>query len=107
VVTSPFAAEAGSPVAGRAWYIPANSGGVAPARAQRLWLSPAMAAGPAAANDAFGFQLAIGDFNGDSALDIAFGVPGNDAVASDGGAVQVVYQSDFLFVDGFDVDGFD
>jgi hypothetical protein len=61
-----------------------------------------MAAGPAAANDAFGAQLAIGDFNGDSDLDIAFGVPGNDAVAADSGAVQVVYQSDFLFVDGFD-----
>lgn len=102
VVTSPVAAEAGSPLAGRAWYIPARAGGLASERAQRLWLSPAMAAGPAAANDAFGAQLAIGDFNGDSALDIAFGVPGNDAVASDSGAVQVVYQSDFLFVDGFD-----
>jgi hypothetical protein len=102
VVTSPLASEGGLALAGRAWYIPAGSGGLAPARARRLWLSPAMAAGPAAANDAFGAQLAIGDFNGDSDLDIAFGVPGNDAVAADSGAVQVVYQSDFLFVDGFD-----
>lgn len=102
VVASPFATQAGLTVAGRVWVLPARSDGVSLTRAGQLSLSPAYALAPSASLDAFGSQLAIGDFNGDNENDLAIGVPGYDLPASGSGAVQVIYQSEFLFVDGFD-----
>ncbi|MCC6208463.1 MAG: FG-GAP repeat protein [Gammaproteobacteria bacterium] len=44
------------------------------------------------ANDAFGYALATGDFNGDGRADLAIGVPGEDSGGvSDAGAVAVFY----------------
>ena len=48
--------------------------------------------GGAEAGDAFGSALAAGDFNGDNVVDLAIGVPGEDAVAVvNAGAVNVLY----------------
>ena len=67
-----------------------------------LPLPPLNIAGPHV-NDQFGNDLAIADFNGDNRDDLAIGVYGYDDGGDTGaGAVQVVYQSDLLFVDGFD-----
>jgi len=66
-------------------------------------LTPAYLAGPAAEEDLFGAQMVSGDFNGDDAVDLAIGVPGRDVDEADAaGAVQVLYQSGFIFVDSFD-----
>ena len=61
-----------------------------------------MSPAPAAQGDAYGTQLAIGDFNGDGDPDLAVAVPGHDGTAANSGTVQVIYQSTFLFVDGFE-----
>ena len=54
-------------------------------------------------NDQFGNGLAIGDFNDDGRRDLAIGVyPYDDGGDTDSGAVQVLYQTDILFKDGFD-----
>lgn len=102
VIASPLAAEAGLPFAGRAWVIPSSMGALAPARARRFSLVPGYAAAPPAQADGYGTQLAIGDFNGDGDNDLAVAVPGHDGTADNSGTVQVIYQSDFLFVDGFE-----
>lgn len=102
VVAGPLAAQDGFTFAGRVWVIPSSAGNLAPARAQLFSLAPAYALGPAAAQTAFGAQLAIGDFNDDGANDLAVGVPGSDATADGAGAVQVIYQSQFIFIDDFE-----
>lgn len=102
IVASPLAAENGMGAAGRVWIIPSSAGNLAPARARKLTLAPAYALGPAAASDAFGAQVAVGDFNGDTDNDLAVGVPGHDGLAPNAGAVQLIFQSGFFFVDGFD-----
>ncbi len=102
IVASPLATQAGLTVAGRVWVLPGFFAGLALTRAGQLSLSPAYSLAPGASVDAYGSQLAIGDFNGDDENDLAIGVPGYDSPASGSGAVQVVYQSKFLFVDGFD-----
>jgi hypothetical protein len=47
--------------------------------------------GGAEAADQFGTALAAGDFNGDGETDLAIGVPNEDIVANNDGAVQVLY----------------
>jgi hypothetical protein len=53
---------------------------------------PAMPAA-AAAGDAFGRSLTVGDFNGDGDADLAIGAPERDVVVADGGAAVVLYGS--------------
>ncbi len=102
VIASPLAAEGGLNGAGRVWVLPSVAGRVSAADAQRLSLVPAYALYPPAALDAFGMQLAIGDFNGDGDGDLAVSASGSDAIATNAGAVQVIYQSSFIFVDSFE-----
>lgn len=102
VISSPLANEAGLPFAGRAWMIPSSIDGIHPERAVRFSLTPGYAAAPPAQGDGYGLQLAIGDFNGDGDNDLAVGIPGHDGTAANSGTVQVIYQSEFIFVDGFD-----
>ncbi|MEO7433640.1 MAG: FG-GAP repeat protein [Dokdonella sp.] len=102
LVASPFASEGGVSAAGRIWVIPSSGGELAPERAESRRLTPQYAAWPAGTADGLGSQLAVGDFNGDSDNDIAIGIPGSDATATGAGIVQVIYQSSFIFVDGFD-----
>ena len=102
VIASPFANEGGFGFAGRAWVIPSSLSELVPERARRFSLTPGYAAAPPALGDSYGMQLAIGDFNGDGDNDLAVAIPGHDGTAENSGTVQVIYQSDFLFVDGFD-----
>jgi hypothetical protein len=102
LIASPFATEGGVSAAGRIWVIPSRAGELALDRAESRRLTPQYAAWPAGTADGFGSQLAIGDFNGDGDNDIAIGIPGNDSTDPGAGIVQVIYQSDFIFVDGFE-----
>lgn len=61
---------------------------------------PGLSSGPPAAFDNFGRTLAIGDFDGDDWADLAIGVIGRDAGASNSGIVQVLFGA--LFADGFE-----
>jgi hypothetical protein len=59
------------------------------------------ASGPGAVGDRFGSSLAIGDFDGDGAGDLACGVTGRENGAiDDAGVVQVLWGA--LFADGFE-----
>ncbi len=102
VIASPFASEGGVGIAGRVWVIPTAGGDLALDRAVSLRLTPQYGAWPSGTGDAFGAQLAIGDFNGDTDNDLAVGIPNSDATDPNAGAVQVIYQSGFIFVDGFE-----
>jgi hypothetical protein len=102
LIAAPFATVGGLAAAGSVWVVPSSAGELAPDRAVRFAVTPQYAAWPSAGSDGFGSQLAVGDFNGDSDNDIAVGVPGSDVSGSGAGIVQVIYQSGFIFVDGFD-----
>jgi hypothetical protein len=102
LIAAPFATVGGLAAAGSGWVVPSSAGELAPDRAVRFAVTPQYAAWPSAGSDGFGSQLAVGDFNGDSDNDIAVGVPGSDVSGSGAGIVQVIYQSGFIFVDGFD-----
>lgn len=102
IIGAPFASEYGITAAGRVWVLPSVAGHISQNRADSRWLTPQYAAWPAGNGDGFGVQLAVGDFNGDGYNDLAVGIPNSDATDTNAGIVQVIYQSDFLFVDGFD-----
>jgi len=102
IIGAPFASEYGIAAAGRVWVLPSVAGHISQERADSRWLTPQYAAWPAGSADGFGTQLAVGDFNGDGYNDLAVGIPNSDATATNAGIVQVIYQSFFLFVDGFD-----
>jgi hypothetical protein len=102
IIGAPFASEYGITAAGRVWVLPSVGGHVSQDRADSRWLTPQYAAWPAGTADGFGTQLAVGDFNGDGYNDLAVGIPNSDATDTNAGIVQVIYQSVFLFVDGFD-----
>jgi hypothetical protein len=49
--------------------------------------------GQAEAEDAFGYSVAIGNFNGDAFADLAVGVPGEDSGPADAGYVHFIFGS--------------
>lgn len=103
IVGAPLATRNGLTFSGVAWAVSPSSSILIADDAQQITLTPAYLAGPAAEEDLFGAQIVAGDFNGDDHVDLAIGVPGHDTDAANAaGAVQVFYQSDYLFVDGFD-----
>lgn len=104
-IGAPFTDVDGVDAAGAVWLVmprlgassldPATIRPILPKRPLRI-------AGPRA-NEQFGSALAAGDFNDDSRADLAIGAYLYDeADATDAGAVQVLYQSDYLFVEPFD-----
>jgi hypothetical protein len=103
-IGAPLAMVDGVDHAGAVWVIEAVWGGRLDASTAKAFLPRApLRIGPPQANMQFGNALAIGDFNDDSRRDLAIGAYLYDEdVGIDAGAVQVLYQSDFLFVDGFD-----
>ncbi len=102
-IGAPFDDAEGQSQAGSVWVLhPARDGsGISLADAERWTLSAPLAIAPAGVNDQFGSTLATGDFNDDNAVDLAIGTYLNDNQAENAGAVQVIYQSEFIFRDGF------
>lgn len=103
-VGAPLATINGVDNAGAVWiFDPGNNDRLDTVSARPILpLAPLSIAGPHT-NDQFGNELAIGDFNDDGKDDLAIGAYlYDDGANADAGAVQVLYQSDFLFVDGFD-----
>jgi hypothetical protein len=62
-----------------------------------------LSSGPGQASDLFGTAVAPGDFDGDGWTDLALGVPGRNAGATDSGMVQILHGA--LFADGFESAG--
>ena len=104
VIGAPFDDAEGQSQAGSVWVVhPATDGsGLSLAGAERWTLRTPLAAAPAGINDQAGSAIAVGDFNDDNAGDLAIGAYLSDELAVDAGVVQVIYQSGFLFRDGFD-----
>ncbi|MEO8459330.1 MAG: FG-GAP repeat protein [Dokdonella sp.] len=103
IIGAPFATQNGASAGGAIWIVPGATAALDSGSATRLALTPAFAAAPAMAGDAFGTRMAVGDFNGDENPDLAIGIPGHDVDgANNAGAVQVIYQSEFVFVDDFE-----
>jgi hypothetical protein len=104
-IGAPFAVVNGVDNAGAVWVIDSGSdseGLLVSTAYPILPLAPLRIDGPHE-NDQFGNDLAIGDFNGDNRDDLAIGAYlYDDGVDTDSGAVQVLYQTDILFKDGFD-----
>lgn len=95
----------GLPLAGAAWIVHTTSliGTFSTATAERWIASNRLGVGPAQADSAFGTSFAIGDFNDDGLNDLVIGVPNlDDGPDTNAGGIQVIYQSGFLFRDGFD-----
>ena len=93
--------------AGAMWVLHSGNGSaiISTQIVERWTASANLRIGPPAANDKFGASIAIGDFNGDGQNDLVIGAyqhdDGGDANA--GGGV-VLYQSEFIFRDGFEGD---
>ena len=93
--------------AGALWVLHSNSGFAinSTLTTERWTASSELGIGPPAANENFGQGIAIGDFNGDNRSDVAIGAYSHDSggdVNTGGG--QVIYQSQYIFTDGFDGD---
>jgi hypothetical protein len=105
VIAAPFATINGIENAGVVWVVDSGTDqqGLLLGSAHAILPSlPLKIAGPHE-NDQFGNALAIGDFNDDGRDDLAIGAYlYDDGADTDAGAVQVLYQSDILFKDGFD-----
>jgi hypothetical protein len=77
---------------GKVWVTPGSDGGPSTSRATGITQDTGNVPGTAEGNDFFGFELDLGDVNGDGFLDLAIGVPGeNIASATNTGAVTVLY----------------
>jgi hypothetical protein len=68
--------------------------GLSPTGSQTFWQGTGGAAGAAEQLDLFGFALAVGNFGGGGAADLAIGSPLEDVgAAPDAGAVTALYGS--------------
>ncbi|MEO7432910.1 MAG: VCBS repeat-containing protein [Dokdonella sp.] len=89
--------------AGSVWVIHAQANRLDPASGVRGTSGTSgTASGAPQTFDVFGSTLAVGDYNDDGLEDLAIGIPRDDEAAVDGGAIQVIYQSGFIFRNGFD-----
>ena len=93
--------------AGALWVLHSGNGSaiISTSIVERLTASTSLRIGPPAADDKFGASMAIGDFNGDGQNDLAIGAYQHDdgGDANTGGGA-VLYQSEFIFRDGFESD---
>jgi hypothetical protein len=87
--------------AGSVWVVHGTGNRPDPATGQRWTANSSLAIGPAQVDDRFGTALAIGDFNDDTTPDLAIGAFLDDEAGSNAGAFQVLYQSGFIFRNGF------
>ena len=104
-VGAPFATINGVASAGMVWTFDSGNDdeGLLVASARPILPLAPLEIGEPHENDQFGSALAIGDFNDDGRSDLAIGAYiYDDGGATDSGAVQVLYQTDILFRDGFD-----
>jgi hypothetical protein len=80
--------------AGGVAYLPGGPGGMTPSSGELYYdQDVANVAGVAETGDAFGSELAAGDFDSDGYADLAIGVPGEDWAGTDEGSVHVMYGS--------------
>lgn len=103
-VGAPYATINGTSDAGAVWVFDSTFfGGIVLASARPILpIAPVKIAGPHS-DDQFGKQIVVGDFNDDGHTDIAISAPNyDDGAAAGAGAVQVLYQSELIFLDGFD-----
>lgn len=90
-------AEDGTPVpdsgkGGVVWVTSGSDGGPLTSTSTGITQDTGNVPGAAEGNDFFGFELDLGDVNGDGFLDLAIGVPGeNIGSATNTGAVTVLY----------------
>jgi hypothetical protein len=104
-IGSPQETVNGQLQAGALWVLYSGNGSaiISTSIVDRWTASANLRVGPPVADDRFGASIAIGDFNGDGQNDLVTGVYqhalGGDANA---GGAQVLYQSEFIFKDGFD-----
>lgn len=90
--------------AGAAWVVHTTglAGTFSTATAERWTASTRLRVGAPQADSGFGTSFAIGDFNDDGLNDLVIGVPElDDAPDTNAGGIQVLYQSGFIFRDGF------
>jgi hypothetical protein len=91
---APFERVGTAAAAGAVTVLYGSPGGLASAGSQGFWQGTGGAAGAAEPLDLFGMAAAAGDFDGDSLVDLAAGVPFEDVGATvDAGAVSVLYGS--------------
>ncbi|MGB4858298.1 MAG: FG-GAP repeat protein [Dokdonella sp.] len=103
VIGMPLQTWNGVSAAGAIWVIDGGNSALDISSARHIGLTAAYQAAPAMPGDTFGAQVTAGDFNGDGTNDLAVGVPGHQIGGDDNtGAVQVIYQSEFIFRHGFE-----
>lgn len=89
---------------GSVWIIHPNASGsgLSLSGAEHWVQNARMALEPLQSGDRFGSSLAVGDFNGDNVRDLAIGAVYRGDPEQRSGAVQFLYQSEFIFKNGFD-----
>lgn len=105
VVGAPGTRRGGFMNAGAVWIFDSDFfTGLDLAHPRSIIANPSLKVSAPSVSSQFGKTLAIGDFNDDGLADLAIGVPGYPIGAGSGnGAVEVLYQSDYLFVGTFDI----
>ncbi|ANB17308.1 FG-GAP and VCBS repeat-containing protein [Dokdonella koreensis] len=103
-IGAPMTAVDGVERAGAVWIVTPRMllGPLDPGTLRAILPKAPLRIGSPRANDQFGNALAIGDFNDDSRRDLAIGTYLYDDADADAGAVQLLYQGDYLFVDPFE-----